>query len=62
MNSLKQTLLSKLRKPIHVSFISKHLVKLPMNQTMVIINEMVEEGLIEESVYGKDYYVSKSTK
>ena len=60
MNSLKQTLLSKLRKPIHVSFISKHLVKLPMNQTMVIINEMVEEGLIEESVYGKDYYVLKS--
>jgi hypothetical protein len=60
MNSLKQTLLAKLRRPIHASYISKYLVKLPINETMDILNEMVEEGLIEESQYGKGYYVVKS--
>lgn len=60
MNSSKQILLSKLRRPIHVSFISKHLVKLPMNETMDMINEMVGEDLIEESKYGKGYYVIKN--
>lgn len=59
MNSLKQTLLAKLRRPIHASYISKYLVKLPMDETMDIINEMVQENLIEESIYGKGYYVIK---
>jgi len=60
MNSLKQTLLAKLRRPIHISFISKHLVRLPMVETLDIINEMINEDLIEESKYGKGYYVVKS--
>ena len=59
MNSTKQTLLSKLRRPIHVSYISKYLVKLPMNETINLLNEMISEDLIEESVYGKGYYVIK---
>jgi len=59
MNSLKQTLLAKLRRPIHVSYISKHLVKLPMDNTINLLKEMISEDLIEESVYGKDYYVIK---
>jgi hypothetical protein len=60
MNSLKQTLLAKLRRPIHISYISKHLVRQPMIETLDIINEMINEDLIEESKYGKDYYVVKS--
>lgn len=59
MNSIKQILLAKLRRPIHISFISKHLVKLPMDETMNIINELIDEDLIEESKYGKGYYVIK---
>ena len=59
MNSIKQILLSKLRRPVHVSYISKHLVKLPMDDTMNLLNEMIGEGLVEESVYGKNYYVIK---
>jgi hypothetical protein len=59
MNSTKQTLLSKLRRPIHVSYISKYLVKLPMNETINLLNEMISEDLIEESVYGKGYYAIK---
>ena len=59
MNSIKQILLAKLRRPIHISFISKHLVKLTMDETMNIINELIDEDLIEESKYGKGYYVIK---
>jgi len=59
MNSLKQILLSKLRRPVHVSYISKYMVKLPMDETMNILNEMIVDNLIEESVYGKGYYVIK---
>ena len=59
MNSLKQILLAKLRRPVHVSYISKYMVKLPMDETMNILNEMIVDNLIEESVYGKDYYVIK---
>lgn len=62
MNSSRQILLAKLRRPIHISFISKHLVRLPMSDTIDIINEMVQEDLIEESKYGKGYYVVKSIK
>ena len=59
MNSLKQILLAKLRRPVHVSYISKYMVKLPMDETMNILNEMSVDNLIEESVYGKGYYVIK---
>ena len=30
-----------------------------MNETMNLLDEMIGEDLIEESVYGKDYYVIK---
>ena len=54
-----KALLAKLRRPIHVSYISKYLVKLPMDDTMNLLSEMIVEGLVEESVYGKGYYVIK---
>ena len=60
MNSSKQILLAKLRRPIHISYISNHLVRLPMVETLDIVNEMIEEDLSEESKYGKGYYVLKS--
>jgi len=60
MNSLKQTLLAKLRRPVHISYISKHLLKSSMFETEKVINEMIDENLLEESKYGKDYYVLKS--
>lgn len=60
MNTLKDKLLAKLRLPIHVTYISNHILKTSMNETEKLIREMVEEGLIEESKYGKGYYVVKS--
>ena len=60
MNSLKQTLLAKLRRPVHITFISQNILKSNMGDTTKLINEMVDEELIEESKYGKGYYVLKS--
>ena len=60
MNTLKENLLSKLRQPIHITFISNHILKTSMKETEKLIGEMVEEGLIEESKYGKGYYVVKN--
>jgi hypothetical protein len=59
MNSLKQILLAKLRRPVHVSYISNNLTKLPLDMTMDIINEMIQDELLEESEYGKGYYIVK---
>lgn len=60
MNTLKDKLLAKLRLPIHVTYISNHILKTSMVETEKLINEMVNEGLIEESKYGKGYYVVKN--
>ena len=62
MNTTKEKLLAKLRLPVHITFISNHILKTSMKETKKIIGEMVEEGLIEESKYGKEYYVVKSSK
>jgi hypothetical protein len=60
MNTIKTKLLDKLRRPVHITFISNHILKLSMEETEKFINEMIDEGLIEESKYGKGYYVVKS--
>jgi len=62
MNTIKKNLLDKLRSPVHITFISKHLLRFSMEETEKFINEMVEEGLVEESKYGKGYYVVKNKK
>jgi hypothetical protein len=60
MSTIKKKLLDKLRRPVHITFISNHILKLSMEETEKFINEMVGEELIEESKYGKGYYVVKS--
>jgi hypothetical protein len=60
MNSSKLILLAKLRRPVHISYISKYLLKSSMFETEKVINEMIDENLFEESKYGKGYYVVKS--
>jgi hypothetical protein len=60
MNTLKDKLLAKLRLPIHVTYISNHILKTSMIETEKLSGEMVEDGLIEESKYGKGYYVVKN--
>jgi hypothetical protein len=54
--------LDKLRLPIHITYISRHILKISIEDTEKFINEMVDEGLVEESKYGKGYYVVKNQK
>jgi len=60
MSEIKKKLLDKLRRPVHITFISQNILKSNMGDTTKLINEMVDEELIEESKYGKGYYVLKS--
>lgn len=52
-------LLSKLRQPIHVTYISKYILKKNTDETKKILKDLINEGLIEESGMGKEYYVVK---
>jgi hypothetical protein len=58
-NKVKKLLNSKLRQPVHISYISKYILKMTEKETKKILDEMVTEGLIEESPMASDYYVNK---
>ena len=55
-----KTLMGKLRQPIHIDYISKYILKESIEETRNIINKLVEDNIIEESKYAKDYYVVKN--
>jgi hypothetical protein len=55
-----KTLVGKLRQPIHIDYISKYILKESMENTINIINKLVENNILEESKYAKDYYVVKN--
>jgi hypothetical protein len=55
-----KNLLGKLRQPIHIDYISKYILNQSMDDTINLINKLVEENIIEESKYAKNYYVVKS--
>ena len=55
-----KTLMGKLRQPIHIDYISKYILKESIEETRNIINKLVENNIIEESKYAKDYYVVKN--
>jgi len=55
-----KTLVGKLRQPIHIDYISKYILKESMENTVNIINKLVENNILEESKYAKDYYVVKN--
>ena len=44
-----EILLSKLESPIHISYISDYIFKLPLDISQNKIDELMEQGLIEES-------------
>jgi hypothetical protein len=55
-----KTLLGKLRQPIHINYISTYILKESMENTTNIINKLIEDDVIEESKYAKNYYVVKN--
>lgn len=63
MNQSKETtrlLEGKLRLPIHINYIANYILKLSIEETRKILDELVEEGKIVESRYASGYYVLKS--
>jgi len=55
----KKLLNSKLRQPVHISYISKYILKITEKETKEILDELINEGVIEESTLAPDYYVNK---
>jgi hypothetical protein len=58
-NKVKKLLNSKLRQPVHISYISKYILKMTEKEAKKILDEMMDEGLIEESPMASGYYVNK---
>lgn len=59
----KKTLYAKLRRPVHISYIS-HLLKCSLDETTRIIKDLEEKGIVEEydPKVGKGYYFIKNTE
>jgi len=55
----KKLLNSKLRQPVHISYISKYILKMTEKETKEILNKLIEEGVIEESPLAPGYYGNK---
>lgn len=58
-NKTQKLLISKLRQPIHISYIAKYILKLTEEETKKILNEMIEQELLEESPLAANYYGNK---
>ena len=58
-NKTKKLLNTKLRQPVHISYISKYILKLTDKETKEILDKLIDEGVIEESPLASSYYVNK---
>ena len=54
-----KTLLSKLRQPIHISYISQYILRTSEEETRETLNQLIKEDVIEESMFAKDYFLIK---
>ncbi len=59
MDNTVKLLQSKLRRPIHITYISEHILRKDMNETRTLINKLMEEGYVFESETSKDYFYIK---
>ena len=55
----KKLLNTKLRQPVHISYISKYILKMTEKETKEILDKLIEEGVIEESQLAPGYYGNK---
>jgi hypothetical protein len=51
---------TKLRQPVHISYISKYILKMTEKETKEVLDKLIDEGVIEESPLSQNYYVNKS--
>lgn len=59
MDKTIKLLESKLRRPIHISYISEHILKKDMTETRKLITKLMEDGYMFESETAKDYFYIK---
>lgn len=60
MNNTVKLLESKLRRPIHITYISENILKKDIDETRRLINKLMSEGYVLESDNSKDYFYIKS--
>ncbi len=53
-----KSLMDKLRQPIHISYISKYILKLDEVETKKQLDMLISEGYIKESNLSEGYYVA----
>ena len=49
MDKTIKLLESKLRRPIHITYISEHILKKDMNETRKLVTKLMEDGYMFES-------------
>jgi hypothetical protein len=59
MDKTVKLLQSKLRRPIHITYISEHILRKDMDETRTLINKLMEDGYVFESETSKDYFYIK---
>jgi hypothetical protein len=57
----ERTFLNKLRQPIHISYISKYILKTDIKETKEVLEKYISEGIIEQSKIADGYYGVKNT-
>jgi hypothetical protein len=53
-----KSLMDKLRQPIHISYISKYILRKDMDETKRQLEMLISEGYIKESNVSDGYYVA----
>jgi hypothetical protein len=53
-----KSLMDKLRQPIHISYISKYILKKDMDETKKQLDILISEGYIKESNLSDGFYVA----
>jgi hypothetical protein len=53
-----KSLMDKLRQPIHISYISKYILKQSLEETKQQLDVLISEGYIKESNLSEGFYVA----
>jgi hypothetical protein len=53
-----KTLMDKLRQPIHISYISKYILKKDLDETKQQLDTLISEGYIKKSNLSEGFYVA----
>jgi len=56
-----KTMLDKMNRPVHVSYIARYILKQELDVTSRVMEHLINQNQIEESEFGKQYYVRKSS-